>query len=226
MPVELPDLDAVLASAAELQSIVPGAVLVGGTAVAFRVRHRQSADHDHVLVDLAERFDTVLDNLEALGEWSTAKAQPGRIILGSLGGIESGVRQLRRRCPLETEVVTINDRALTVPTLPETLRIKAWLVVSRNQTRDHLDVAALADHLGVVEAAAVLSVIDEYYEDLNTGDQPGATQLVRQLSSPRPRDATVTEELAAYRGLDPRWHDWHDVCAVLRAVAREMVLPS
>ena len=220
-----PNLDEVLASAAELQRVVPGAVLVGGTAVAQRVGHRLSTDHDHVLTDLAERFDTVLENLEALGDWSTAKAQPGRLILGSLGGIESGVRQLRRARALETEEVAVGDRVLTVPTLPEILRIKGWLVVSRNQTRDHLDVAALADHLGVPEAARILSGIDGYYEDLNAADEPVATQLVRQLADARPRDPVVTGQLASYRGLSARWHDWDDVRAVLAAVAEAMVLP-
>jgi hypothetical protein len=44
-----------------------------------------------------------------------------------------------------------------VPTAAETLRIKAWLALVRNQTRDYLDIAALADHIGFDEAAAVLT---------------------------------------------------------------------
>jgi hypothetical protein len=223
---EHPTLDDVLASAAELQRLVPGAVLVGGTAVAQRVRHRLSTDHDHVLVDLDDRFDTVLEHLEALGDWSTARAQPGRIILGSLGGIESGLRQLRRRRPLETETVSVGDEPLTVPTLPEILRIKAWLLVTRNQTRDHLDLAALADHVGVEQAAAVLSELDEYYDDLNEADVPVATQVVRQLSDPRPRDVEVTRQLSSYRDLAERWQSWDEVCAVLALVAQAMVAPA
>ena len=45
-----------------------------------------------------------------------------------------------------------------VPTAAETLRTKAWLALTRNQTRDYLDIAALADHIGFDEAAAVLRV--------------------------------------------------------------------
>jgi hypothetical protein len=85
-------LEDVLEKAVQLQELVPGAVLVGGSAAALHAHHRQSRDHDHVVGDLAERFETILQNLEALGDWSTAKAQPGKIILGELGGIETGVR--------------------------------------------------------------------------------------------------------------------------------------
>lgn len=218
-----PTLQHVLASAARLQQTVPEAVLVGGSAAAHHAGHRVSFDHDHVLADLADRFETVLANLEALDEWSTARATPGKLILGSLGGIESGIRQLRRRRPLEVRTVTIEGRPLRVPTREETLRIKAWLALTRNQTRDYLDIAALAEVLGRPAAAAVLSGIDDYYADLYEGQDRAATQLVRQLGDPRPRDAQVTRELAAYRQLDPRWHDWAAVVAVTADLARLMI---
>lgn len=224
MPNERPeDLHLILESAARLQKIVPEAVLVGGSAAALHAGHRISLDHDHVVPDLADRFEAILENLEAIGDWSTAKAQPGRIVLGSLGGIESGIRQLRRARPLEVEMVSINDEPLRVPTQTETLRIKAWLALTRNQTRDYLDIAALSDRIGIAEAAQVLVEIDEYYADLYEGDGRVATQLVRQLADPRPRDAKVTTELAQYRQLDPRWHDWESVVAVCRELAASMV---
>ncbi|MCB0957524.1 MAG: hypothetical protein KDB12_15320, partial [Ilumatobacter sp.] len=83
IPPGPPSLDDVLESAARLQQVVPGAVLVGGSAAAHHARHRLSLDHDHVLSDLKSRFDTVLDNLEAMGDWSTARVGHGKIILGS-----------------------------------------------------------------------------------------------------------------------------------------------
>ncbi|MDR1151364.1 MAG: hypothetical protein LBK72_02605, partial [Bifidobacteriaceae bacterium] len=87
----------------------------------------------------------MLDALEREGDWVTNRVTPGRIVLGELGGIETGVRQLIRRRPLETERYRLPDGAdVTVPTMDETLRIKAFLVVKRNQVRDYLDVAALA----------------------------------------------------------------------------------
>jgi hypothetical protein len=57
------------------------------------------------------------------------------------------------------------------------------------QTRDYLDIAALAERIGVEEAGAVLADIDDYYADVNKRPEAVATQLVRQLADPRPRDA-------------------------------------
>jgi hypothetical protein len=47
-------------------------------------------------------------------------------------------------------------RKLVVPTAAEILRIKASLALTRNQTRDYLDIAALAKCTDVDHAAAVL----------------------------------------------------------------------
>lgn len=218
-----PSLQVVLKSAARLQEIIPEAVLVGGSAAAFHAGHRVSFDHDHVISDLTDRFDTVLDNLEALADWSTARAEPGKIVLGSLGGIESGIRQLRRSRPLEIETAEVGGRSLRVPTAREALRIKAWLALTRNQTRDYLDIAALSDTIGVDQAIDTLRAIDDYYADLYEGPDRVATQLVRQLSDPHPRDPQVTEELAAYRQLDPRWHEWNTVVEQCRSLARGIV---
>lgn len=217
-----PSLDHVLKKAAQLQSLVPGAVLVGGSAAALHAHHRESLDNAHVLVDLNERFDLILENLEAVGDWSLAKAQPGKLILGELGGIETGLRQLQRNRPLETTELELNDERLVVPTASEILRIKAWLAVSRNQTRDYLDIAALSDAIGLEEAATVLRDIDDYYGDINRRPEAVASQVARQLADPRPRDFAVTEQLATYKALDPRWHDWGTVKAVLAEVAERM----
>lgn len=216
-------LHAVLASAARLQQIVPEAVLVGGSAAAYPAGHRLSLDHDHVFADLDDRFETILGNLEALGDWSTARAQPGKLVLGSLGGIGSGIRQLRRQRPLEIEVVEIDGAQLRVPTIRETLRIKSWLALTRNQTRDYLDIAALSDRIGVDDAARVLVDIDDYYSDIYEGDDRVATQLVRQLADPQPRDRSVTRQLDRYRELEPRWHEWSTVVGVCREVAVRML---
>src|SRR5580698_3634028 len=147
-----PDLLAVLESASRLQQMVPDAVLVGGSAAALYAGHRDSYDHDHdrVLADLRDRFDVVLEALESEGEWVTNRVVPGKVILGQLGDIEAGVRQMIRTRPLETTHVMLpSGRVLTVPTAVEALRIKGSLIVRRNQTRDYLDVAALADRQGL-----------------------------------------------------------------------------
>ncbi len=215
---------AVLESAARLQELVPDAVLVGGSAAALYAGHRDSFDHDHVLADLGDRFDMVLEALESDGEWVTNRVRPGKIILGQLGDIEAGVRQMIRKRPLETTQVALpSGRTLRVPTAEETLRIKAFLVVRRNQTRDYLDVAALAQRYGLPASADVLARIDDYYADQHGGGRGIAAQVARQLSDPRPADASVTRQLAAYRNLTPRWTDWKQVRAACRDLAAEML---
>jgi hypothetical protein len=219
-----PDLLAVLESAASLQEKVPDAVLVGGSAAALYAGHRDSYDHDHVLSDLRDRFDVVLEALESVGDWVTNRVVPGKIILGQLGDIEAGVRQLIRTRPLETtQVMLPSGGLLTVPTAEETLRVKGFLIVRRNQTRDYLDVAALADRYGLPQAAAVLARIDDYYQDQHGGGRGVAAQLVRQLADPRPKDASVTSQLGEYRNLAARWTDWAEIRTVCRRLAAEML---
>lgn len=218
-------LAAVLESAARLQQLVPDAVLVGGSAAAAYAGHRVSFDHDHVVGDLRDRFDMVLDALEREGDWVTNRVRPGKLILGQLGDIEAGVRQLIRRVPLEVDELHLPSGAsVRVPTPDETLRIKGFLVVKRNQVRDHLDVVALADRYGVEHAAHVLAGIDDYYADQHGPDGQGvASQLVRQLADPRPADTATLRELPRYKGLDPRWHDWARVVAACRRIAVAML---
>lgn len=116
-----------------------------------------------------------------------------------------------------------SGRRLQVPTAEETLRIKAFLVVRRNQTRDYLDVAALADRYGIVESAAVLADLDDYYADQHGAGHGVAAQVARQLADPRPADTSVTRELRYYRNLKPRWTDWAAVRSVCRQLATAMV---
>ncbi|WP_227012950.1 MULTISPECIES: nucleotidyl transferase AbiEii/AbiGii toxin family protein [unclassified Pseudonocardia] len=212
-----------LESAARLQEIVPDAVLVGGSAAALYAGHRDSFDHDHVLADLRDRFDTVLEAIESEDGWVTNRVRPGKIILGRLGDIEAGVRQMIRARPLETATVQLaSGRELRVPTAEETLRIKGFLIVRRNQTRDYLDVAALADRYGIAPSAAVLARLDSYYQDQRGEGRGVAAQLARQLADPRPKDVSVTGQLDAYRNLAARWTKWEQVREVSGEIAAEM----
>jgi hypothetical protein len=207
----------VLASLCRFQSILPDAPVAGGTAAALYAGHRFSFDHDHVLPDLRERFDTVLAQLEAVAGWETARIQRPILILGSLDGVETGVRQLRRARPLETATIRIGERDVTVPTLPEVLRIKAYLCVTRNATRDYLDLAALASHMGMDAAAEALSSMDELYPQRNGDRWAVRTQLVMQLAAPPPYDLDG-DDLGEYKGVRPpfdRWSHVADVCGKL-----------
>ncbi len=175
-----------------------------------------------MLTDLRERFDEVLRALEETDGWVTARVRPPVLILGRLDGIETGIRQLIRRKPLEVELVKVGRRRLRVPTLAEIFRIKAWLVLRRNATRDYLDLVALAERLGA-EAAHVVLTLDEYYADqVGPGGARVATQLAKQLADPLPYDLSEVD-LAHYRKLRAQWRSWDNVVAAGRSLAADVL---
>lgn len=212
----LPEWELVLSSAAHLQRILPDAVLVGGTASAIHAAHRFSRDADHVLTELRSHFDDVLKELESVAGWKTARVQRPVQILGSLDGIETGVRQLIRDEPLETTVVSFNGERITVPTEGEILRIKGVLILKRNATRDYLDFVALADHMGDASMALALQSFDRLY--LQASGESPLQQLQVQLANAVPYDLEETE-LSEYKRLDSRWHDWGVVKAACSHIA-------
>jgi hypothetical protein len=188
-----------------LQRIFPEAVLVGGTAAAIYAGHRFSSDADHVMTDLRARFDQVLAQLESVAGWKTARVQSPVQILGRLDGIETGIRQLIREQPLETRQIEIGDYRITLPTAQEMLRIKAVLILKRNATRDYLDFAALAEHLGSDGTLEALRSFDELYPQPN--GESALQQLQIQLAEPLPFDLDSVD-LAEYKNVLPRWQRW------------------
>ncbi len=204
----LPEWEAILSSAAHLQRIVPNAVLVGGTAAAAYEGHRISFDADHTVGDLRERFDEILETLESVAGWKTARVRRPVLILGSLDGIETGVRQLIRAAPLETAQVEVNGKIVVLPTKAEMLRIKAVLILKRNATRDYLDFVALATGLEDDGVLSALSKFDELYPQSN-GESP-LQQLQIQLANPLPYDLDETD-LTEYKSLVPAFQDWNRV---------------
>ncbi|MGH2768015.1 MAG: hypothetical protein ACRDIF_03550 [Actinomycetota bacterium] len=216
-----PQWERVLAAAARLQELVPDAVLVGGAAAAHHARHRLSFD-GHVLADLRERFDDVLGALEESEGWVTARVNRPVLILGSLDGVETGIRQLVRRRPLEVEQVEVAGRRIRVPTLPEITRIKAWLILKRNATRDYLDFVALADRLGAESAVVGLSLDDYYSDQAGPHGRRVAAQLAKQLAEPAPYDLSEVD-LRHYRRLASRWQDWAAVVEACRRISLLML---
>lgn len=197
---------------------------MGGSAAILYADHRESRDHDHVVADLADRFEMVLEAIEEDEGWATNRVTPGKVILGNLDGIEAGVRQMIRKVPLEVATVSVpSGGELTVPTIEETLRIKAFLIVRRNQTRDYLDLAALSESAGLDRAPEILDRIDDYYADQRGVGDGVASQLVRQLADPQPADRAVIDQLSSYRRLRKQWNDWTAVTETLGTVAASMV---
>lgn len=209
------DWERLLAAERHLQALLPDAVLVGGTAAALHVGHRRSLDGDHVLEQLRDRFDDVLAALEAAAGWQTARVQRPVLILGNLDGIPTGIRQLRRTAPLQTEVV----QGLVVPTLEEMARVKAWLLATRHTVRDYLDCVVLLERLGEAQAPRALATLDSLYQ------QPTGTsvlaEVVDRLARAAPAD-TGRVELASFRGLVPPWNDWAAITARGRAWSQRL----
>jgi hypothetical protein len=203
---DLPEWERLLSAERHLQALVPGTVLVGGTAAALHAGHRRSLDGDHVLEDLRPRFEEVLATLEAAAGWQTARIQKPVAILGRLDGIMTGIRQLRRTRPLETEVVS----GLRVPTLAEMARIKAWLLATRHTVRDYLDTVVLLERLGEDAAREAFAAFDEIYRQ-DTGASP-LVEVVERLTAASPSDKPDTE-LRSYKGLVAPWNDWGHLAA-------------
>ena len=131
------------------------------------------------------------------------------LILGSLDGVETGIRQLVRRRPLEVERIAVPGGEVVLPSAAEMLRTKAWMVLRRNATRDHLDVVALAEQ--VADPAGVLAAMDDYYADqLGEGGRRVAGQMARQLAQPAPYDLADVD-LTRYRRLREDLRDWRSV---------------
>ncbi len=197
----LPEWERLLAAERHLQHLVPGAVLVGGTAAALHAQHRLSNDGDHILDDLRDRFDEVLAALESAAGWQTERLQRPVLILGQLDGILTGVRQLRRSRPLETEL----KEGLRLPTLPEMARIKAWLLATRSTVRDYLDTVVLLERLGPTLAEQALRSFDEIYR------QPGGAsvlaEVAERLAAAAPADLAQVD-LSTYRALRAPWNQW------------------
>ena len=200
-----------LSSAARLQKIIPEAVLVGGTAAALYAHHRVSFDADHVVPNLREHFNEVLSELESISDWETGRIKTPVLILGKLDGIDTGVRQLIRKTPLETEIMQLQDIQIVVPTMEEILRIKGILILKRNATRDYLDFAALADGLGENKTCLALTNFDELYPQKN--GESALMQLQIQLAKPIPYDLEETD-LSTYKNLQEKWRHWETVLNV------------
>ena len=120
------------------------------------------------------RLSVAIDALEAQGVTKTGTA---------------GRPKYERSSPVETTHVQLptGDR-LQVPTGAETLRLKGYLIMSRNSSRDFAEFADMVGTLEPETAALVLAGMDRYYCCQPPRQQWIASQLVRQLSDPHPAD--------------------------------------
>jgi hypothetical protein len=172
--------------------------------------------------DLKGQFDRVLETLEQASGWNTNRVNRPVLILGNLDGVETGVRNLIRSAPLETEEKVVNGVKIKLPTLAECLRIKTYLALTRNATRDYLDVAALVDMMGSEASHSALESMDALYPQ-NNGQGKAAewivrTQIVKQLREPKPYDLDEVD-LQEYKGVKAPYDKWEHIEKVCKNLA-------
>lgn len=142
----------------------------------------------------------------------------GAAELGEQGG--SAPQRFARCRAMETTAVQLptGDR-LQIPTGAETLRLKGYLILSRDCHRDYADLAELVEVLDPQTVAAALLGIDRYYSGQPAGRRWLTSQLVRRLADPQPVDPPAPESGAAAE----TGADWEQVRRRCLAVAVAML---
>ncbi len=197
------DWEMLLSSAPRVARIVPGSIFADASgAEAEEVRRR---------------FAAALVDLERVAGWRPTPVGRMSITDGRFDVIETTIRDRARSGPLETTVEVGPWGDVEVPTIAEMLRIKAWLVISRNAARDYRDTAAVAQRLGIKSALTSLATLDELHPQSN-----GASvlqQLARQLSEPLPFD-----EIDSSHRVQPPWNEWSYVARRCRDLAVDLLI--
>jgi len=149
---------------------------------------------DSAIQSLKQNFEEILRCLESLSPV---------LILGNFQGIDIGIRQLIRKKPLETKEIY----GIKIPTEAELLRIKAWLITTRNAVRDYADFIALCDGMQKKQILDAMSTFDECY--LYDAEK-SSSQLIRLLSVAQPYDLSGVD-LKIYKGIEKPYNSWEYV---------------
>jgi len=195
-------IEKILEAQQKIQKLFPECVLVGGSAVAMKRKHRVSFDADNVMEELKHNFEKILEKLESLSGWKTKRLRPPVLILGRFEGIDVGIRQLIRKKPLEIEIIN----GIKIPTDKELLRIKAWLIVTRNAVRDYVDFVALCDGMSKEDMLDAMDSFDECYPQPENCEKT-SFQLIRMLALSKPYDLTDIN-LNMYKGIVSPYNSW------------------
>lgn len=208
----------VIEQALALQARLPELrlIVIGGTAAAVHCDHRFSLDVDCVSPSLAERFEDAAQNLESWDGWTTLRRNPPNFILGQRCGIELGVRQSRRDVPIQTACV----QGLSVPTVREMIRIKAFLMTERRATRDYVDFVALASKLDQDSTLNALGYLNCTY-GVGAGGQTPATRFAEACEI-QPLDLPAVP-LGSYRGLRSPYTHWSFDAEICRRFGRLLI---
>lgn len=190
-------------------------VAVGGTAAAIYARHRVSLDVDFVTPYLRDQFDQVESALRDIPGFAIARLRRPVLILGRMGDDEIGIRQLRRREPLEA----VERDGLCLPTLPEMIRVKSFVLSDRRAVRDYVDVCALVETAGMDGAVQAMLPYARLYEGLGTA---GALTAFAEATHDDPVDLDEVD-LRQWRLLKPEYQDLDRVRSVCEQFALNVI---
>ncbi|GJF11101.1 mycolic acid-containing lipids exporter MmpL11 [Mycolicibacterium cyprinidarum] len=193
------DLRTVVKSAAKLKTLAPQSITVADP-LAFSGCQPRKVLGSSRLMDSAGHLTVAVGN-RAHGKTVAVRlpTHPVTMWRGRLDvalealAVQAGAADglMQRSSPMETTNVLLptGDR-LQIPTGAETLRLKSFLIMARNTTRDYTEFAELVDSMDTQTAAEVLSSMDRYYSCQPARTHWVATQLVRRLAEPRPSDGS------------------------------------
>lgn len=184
---------------------------VGGTAAALYAGHRVSLDVDFVTPYLKERFTEVEAALATMPEFEPLRVRRPVLILGRVGEDEIGLRQLQRDAPLDV----IERAGLCLPTLPEMIRIKSFLLSDRRAVRDFVDLAALVETAGMNAAVPALASFDDLYSGMT---EAGALIAFAEGTQDEPADFALVD-LSRWRFLRPEYQDFERVRQICQELA-------
>ena len=205
------DVRMVVKSAAKLKTLVPDAICVADP-LAFSGCGRKADESSTVTNGHATTRVAARPNGSTLPRsasrmrlpWTGRGVHPVTMWRGRLSvaldalhvDAHSDDPPVERRSPVETTNVQLptGDR-LQIPTGAETLRMKSYLLMCRNGSRDYAEFAELVETMDVQTAATVLAGMDKYYCGHQSRKQWVATQLVRRLADPRPSDDEVDPDV-------------------------------
>jgi hypothetical protein len=190
-------------------------VAVGGTAAAIYARHRISLDVDFVTPYLRDKFDEVESAVRDIPGFAITRLRRPVLILGRVGEDELGIRQLRRREPLEA----VEREGLCLPTLPEMIRVKSFVLSDRRAVRDYVDVCALVETAGMDDAVHAMLPFARLYEGLTAA---GPLTAFAEAAHDDPADLADVD-LRQWRLLKAEYQDLNRVRSVCERFALNVI---
>lgn len=211
LPAPSGDLRMIVKSASKLEHLAPDAISVADP-LAFtgcgRNGHNVHNGHAKSLALTSRNGNARATAVHPVTLWRGRLAVAIDALQAQAESNGDGVYQ--RRIPVETTNVQLpsGDR-LRVPTGAEALRLKGYLIMSRNNRRDYAEFADMVDTVDPETVALVLAGLDTYY-GCQPPERKAASQLMRRLADPEPADLVEESRAKPAGGAD--WDNVRQRC--------------